>query len=192
MPKRLAVVLIDRFADWEHGFLTSATRDFFGGEVRFYTPGGETVTSEGGMRPLADGAIASLDVKDFDALAVIGSSQWDKDGAPDVSALLGAADRAGRVLGFICKGTLAAARAGLLDARAHTSNSLETLRAAPAYRGEAHYQRVPHAVRAGHVITAAGTSPRTFAFEVASALFPEQTRELGWMRAELGAERFDG
>ena len=38
--------------------------------------------------------------------------------------------------------------------------------------------------------TAAGTSPRSFAFEVASAPFPDRTKELGWMRQELGVERF--
>jgi putative intracellular protease/amidase len=191
MTKRLAVILIDRFADWEHGFLTAATQDFFGGRARFYTPRGLDVTSEGGMRPRPDGAIESLGVDDFDGLALIGSSQWDADTAPDVGALLRDADRAKRILGLICKGTLAGARAGLLDARPHTSNSLETLQKSPAYRGASSYQAVPHAVRAGHLITAAGTSPRSFAFDMASALFPDNTKELGWMRAELGAERFE-
>ena len=190
MSRHLAVLLIDRFADWEHGFLTAATQDFFGGRVRFYTPGAATMTSEGGMRPATDGAIESLRVGDFDGVAVIGSSQWDADAAPDISALLREADRAERVVGMICKGTLAGGRAGLLDGRPHTSNSLETLQKSPAYRGAPHYQTVPHAVRAGHVITAAGTAPRSFAFEMASALFPDRTKELGWMRAELGAERF--
>jgi putative intracellular protease/amidase len=190
MSKRLAVVLIDRFADWEHGFLTAATQDFFGGIVRFYSPGGGEVASEGGMRPRADGAIESLCVEDFDGLAVIGSSRWDATDAPDIGALLRDADRVGRIVGLICKGTLAGARAGLLDARPHTSNSLETLQASPAYRGASHYQGVPHAVRAGHIVTAAGTSPRSFAFEMATALFPDRTKELGWMREELAAERF--
>lgn len=190
MSKRLAVILIDRFADWEHGFLTAATQDFFGGRVRFYTPAGAEMTSEGGMRPRSDGAIESLRVDEFEGLAVIGSSGWDVDDAPDLTALLRDADRAQRIVGLICKGTFAGGRAGLLDARPHTSNSLETLQKSPAYRGAPHYQTVPHAVRAGHVITAAGTSPRSFAFEVASALFPDKTKELGWMRQELGVERF--
>jgi putative intracellular protease/amidase len=190
MSKRLAVLLIDRFADWEHGLLTAATQDFFNGRVRFYTPGGAEMTSEGGMRPRADGPIESLRVDDFDGLAVIGSSRWDLDDAPEISALLREADRAERIVGLICKGTFAGGRAGLLDARPHTSNSLETLQKSPVYRGASHYQTVPHAVRAGHVITAAGTSPRSFAFEMASALFPDKTEELGWMRQELGAERF--
>jgi putative intracellular protease/amidase len=190
MSARLAVVLIDRFADWEHGFLTAATQDFFGGTVRFYTPGGADVTSEGGMRPRPDGALSSLRADDFDGLAVIGSSQWSAGDAPELGHLLREADRAGRVLGFICKGTLAAARAGLLDDRPHTSNDLATLQTVPTYRGATRYEAVPHAVRSGHLVTAAGTSPRSFAFEVASALFPERTQELGWMRVELGAERF--
>jgi putative intracellular protease/amidase len=190
MAPTIAVILIDRFADWEHGFLTAPIRDFFNGTVRFYTPNGGAVTSEGGMRAEADAGFDALNPDIYDALAVIGSGLWMKDGAPDISALAQASDRAGRLTGFICGGTAAAARAGLLDTRAHTSNSLETLTAIPAYSGKAHYQDVPRAVRNGNLVTAAGFAPRSFAFEMLQALLPGETKNLGYYKDELTAERF--
>lgn len=190
MAKRLAVVLIEKFADWEHGFLTAALRDFFGGEVRFYTPGGATVTSEGGMRAAADGALESLAPDAFDALAVIGSGLWMKEGAPDIAPLVQAADEAGRLIGFICGATVAAARAGVLDARAHTSNDADTPKKAAAYQGDAHYRDVKHAVRDGNLITAPGFAPRSFAYEMLSALVPDQEKYLGFFKEELTAETF--
>lgn len=190
MPTRLAVILIEKFADWEHGFLTAAMRDFFGAEVRFYTPGGAGVTSEGGMRPTADGALEALTPDDFDGLAVIGSGAWMREGAPDISGLVRAADRAGRLIGFICGATVAAARAGLLDARPHTSNDSDTPKKAAAYQGATHYRDVPHAVRDGNLITAPGFAPRSFAYEMAAALVPNQEKYLGFFKQELQAEKF--
>src|ERR1041385_533532 len=40
---RLAIVLIDRWADWEPALLASGARDDFGDEVRFLSPGGQPV-----------------------------------------------------------------------------------------------------------------------------------------------------
>ena len=190
MTKRLAVILIEKFADWEHGFMTSALRDFFGGEVKFYTPGGTTVTSEGGMRAAADGAIEALTPDAFDALAVIGSGGWMGDAAPDISGIVQTADRAGRLIGFICGATVAAARAGLLDSRPHTSNDADTPKKATAYAGAAHYRDVPRAVRDGNLITAPGFAPRSFAYEMVSALVPDQEKYLGFFKQELTAEKF--
>ncbi|BCW90581.1 putative protease YdeA [Alphaproteobacteria bacterium SO-S41] len=190
MPTRLAVILIEKFADWEHGFLTSALRDFFGAEVRFYTPGGATVTSEGGMRAAADGAVETLTPDAFDGLAVIGSGVWMKDGAPDISALVQSADKAGRLLGFICGGTIAAARAGLLDNRPHTSNDADTPKKSSAYHGASHYRDVPHAVRDSNLITAPGFAPRSFAYEMVAALVPGEKKGLGFFKQELTAEKF--
>ncbi|MFO1236030.1 MAG: DJ-1/PfpI family protein [Alphaproteobacteria bacterium] len=190
MPVRLAVLLIDRFADWEHGWLTAPVRDFFRGQVTFHTPGGRTVASEGGMRALADGAIETLTPDDFDGLAVIGSSQWFGEDAPDIAALVRAADGAGRTLGFICGATLAAARAGLLDSRAHTSNEAATLAKAAAYRGADRYRDVRHAVRDGNLVTAGGFAARSFAYEMTAALYPDEAVNVGYLKAELTAESF--
>ena len=53
---------------------------------------------------------------------------------------------------------------GLLDDRRHTSNAREYL-AATGYRGSGLYRELP-AVSDGNVITAAGTAPVDFAYEI--------------------------
>jgi putative intracellular protease/amidase len=188
MTKRLAVILIDSFAEWEFGLLTSVARDYLGAEVTFHTPGGRTVTAEGGLRAEADGAIEDLNLANVDALVVVGSSHWSKGTAPDLNRLLQGVDESGRTLGFICQGTLAAARAGMLNERAHTSNNLETLKKAAVYRGSEHYVDTPRAVRDGNIITAPGSAPVTFAIEMLNALWPEKAGEIGAYHADLVRE----
>lgn len=189
MAKRLAVILIDKFADWEHGYLTSTLRDFLGGTVGFYTPMGADVTSEGGMVARSSGRIDDLSPSDFDALAVIGSSVWSTKDAPDIAKLVELADKSKKIVGFICQGTLAAARAGLLDERPHTSNDADTPKMVATYQGAAQYLETPRAVRDGNLITSAGSSPVTFAVEILVALHPEREKDIRWLESE-GAKEF--
>ena len=84
-----------------------------------------------------------------------------KPDAPDVSAPLRGARDAGRIVAGICDGTVALARAGLLDAVAHTSNSPENL-PPTGYRGAGRYRDQPGAVTDDRVITAPGTAPVSF------------------------------
>lgn len=188
MTKRLAVILIDKFADWEFGYLTSTVRDWLKGTVTFHTPAGNEVTSEGGLRAASDGAIEDLKATDFDALAVIGSGQWSKTGAPDISDLLISADKSHKVLGFICQGTLAAARAGLLDTRPHSSNDSDTPKMVPTYQGAAHYVDTPRALRSDNIVTASGLAPVTFAIEMLMAMYPDKEKELAGFRADCARE----
>jgi putative intracellular protease/amidase len=70
----------------------------------------------------------------------------------------------------ICGATFCLARAGLLDARRHTSNDLGYLKAvAPGYRGENLYQE-EGAVADGPLITASGLASLEFARETLRAL----------------------
>lgn len=189
MGKHLAFILIDDFADWEHARLSAAIRSYFAGQVSFHTPGGQAVTSMGGMKFAADHAIEDLRPEDYDALAVIGSAGWIEAGAPDISAVLRAADEAGKVVGAICAGTLAAARAGLMDHRRHTSNEPGFLEAkASGYGGGALYVDTPSAVRDGTLVTAGGMAPVTFATEMLSALYPGRADALLSFRDMCGRE----
>ena len=73
---------------------------------------------------------------------------------------------AGVPVAAICGATIAAARAGLLDDRAHTSNERDYLVThAPEYRGGRHYVDTL-AVRDRGVITASGAAPIEFAREI--------------------------
>lgn len=186
---RIVFVVIDPFADWEPAHLAAGARTDLGDEVRWASPGGRPVRSMGGLSVTVDGAVETLEPAQMEALVLVGSPTWETAGAPDLSALLRRTAEAGRVIGGICAGTLPLARAGLLDGRAHTSNSLEFLQDHVAgYRGAARYRDVPRAVADGGVVTAAGVAPASFAVAVLSLLHPAATAELEAFRALVARE----
>ncbi len=187
--KRCITLFNHGWADWESGFVLAALREYFGFSVRIATPGGAEATSIGGVRAAADLAFDAVDPADMDLLLVIGSARWIEAEDPAVTALLRRADAAGLPIGAICAGTLAAARAGLLEDRPHTSNALTFLRAkAPAYGGAAHYQDAPVAARGGNLVTAPGSAPASFAVAVLRLVAPEREADIAAYEAMLGAE----
>jgi putative intracellular protease/amidase len=126
---------------------------------------------------------------DLDAVAVVGSDNWVAKNPPDVAPLLDAVAARGGVVGGICAGTRALARAGLFKSAAHTSNGLGWIREnLPDYVDSANYRDVPHAVADGAIISAPGSAPGTFALEFMLALFPERQAQLAEMRAMFGRE----
>src|SRR5438552_3540360 len=144
---RLAIVLIDQFADWEPAFLAAAARSDLGDEVRWLSPGGHAVRSMGGLSARVDGDVEDFEPAHAEALAFIGSPLWQTDESPVLTPVIRLADKAGLIVGGICGATLALGRAGLLDERPHTSNSLAYLQQhAAGYRGAAHYRDVAQAV----------------------------------------------
>lgn len=120
---------------------------------------------------------------------MIGSDQWAQDGAPDISGLLASVAARNGVVGGICAGTLALARAGLFAAARHTSNDRAwLLDKVPDYAGAAHYQDVPHAVADKAIVSAPGSAPGTFAHRFLLALFPGQEAQLSEMRSMFAKE----
>lgn len=190
--KKLGVLFIPHFADWEYGLLAASAVEWFGARAVSLTPDGEPVTSIAGFRLTPERPAAADVNEDLDAIAVIGSDRWAEAGAPDVAPLLAAVAARGGVVGGICGGTLALARAGLFESAAHTSNGRDWIaRHLPGYAGAAHYRDVPHAVADGRVVSAPGSAPGTFAVEFLAALFPERRGEIGEMRALFGREHAD-
>ncbi len=95
----------------------------------------------------------------------------------------------GGVVGGICAGTLALARAGLFRDRAHTSNGRNwILEHLPDYAGAEHYRDVPHAVADRRLVSAPGSAPGTFALAFLDALYPEQKEEVAALRRFLTSE----
>jgi putative intracellular protease/amidase len=187
--KQIAVILNHGFADWEAAFLTSTAREMFGCEIGHFTPGGGEVVSIGQLRAKGDGDIAALKPDWYDALIVVGSERWADPEPLDISKPLREAEAAGKVVGAICAGTLAAARAGLLDGRTHTSNEAAWLdHVLPSYPGREHYRPSNRAVRYGNLITAPGSAPASFALAVLEALFPDRLDELAQVAAMFNSE----
>lgn len=154
-------ILTPGYADWETALLNAAARSYYGINTLFATPDGAEVVSSGGLKVTPNMAVADINVDEIDALLVNGGTIWSTPSAPDISDVLRKAHAAGKTVGGICDGTLALARAGLLDAVAHTSNGPESL-PDTGYKGVEHYRDQPQAVLAGKIVTAPGTAPVSF------------------------------
>jgi putative intracellular protease/amidase len=165
----IVTILTEGFADWETALLNAVAHSFYKVETKFATPRGKAVTSSGGMTVTPELAMEVLDVADYDAIIVCGGAAWQSAGAPDMAPLLNAAKAEGKLIGLICDGTVAGARAGLLDDIRHTSNG-EGYLDATGYKGKALYRDTAAAVTDGKVVTAAGTSPVSFMAAVMDGL----------------------
>lgn len=167
--KRSITILTEGFADWETALINSTARGYYGFDTRFASPDGAPVTSFGGMKVTPHLAIDAIELDGLDLLIVCGGTIWQTDRAPDIGALLAAAHDRNIVVAGICDGTVALARAGVLDHVRHTSNSAQNL-SQLNYGGAAHYQDVPYAVADQGVVTAPGTAPVSFTAEILRAM----------------------
>jgi putative intracellular protease/amidase len=186
---QIGFVFIQGFADWEFGHLAGALPEWFADRAEALTPDGGPVVSMGGFALAGARGLSPDENSDLDAVAVIGSDGWAAESPPDVAPLLTAVAERGGVVGGICAGTLALARAGLFAERAHTSNGREWIqKLVPGYAGAMHYRDVPHAVADRRVISAPGSAPATFALAFLAALYPDKTHELDQLRTFMACE----
>lgn len=187
--KTIGFVFIEKFADWEFGLLSASAVEWFGARTLALTPRGMPVVSIGGFRLAGERGQSAAENADLDAVAVIGSENWFGESPPDVTDLLASVKSRGGVVGGICAGTLALARAGLFEGRRHTSNGRQwILEKEPGYRGAEFYQDSPRAVAHGNIISAPGSAPSTFAAAFLEALYPDQTETLAEMRKVFSSE----
>jgi putative intracellular protease/amidase len=167
MTPAVHVLVFDGFADWEPAFALAELRRSGGLEV--VTVGFTTapVRSMGGLLVTPDRTLSGLDPADVRLLIVPGGDMWEGEyPSADLGAVLGTLSQAGVAIAAICAGTLAVARAGLLDDRAHTSNERGYIdRMVPAYGGSNRYVD-ELAVRDRGLITASGLGPTEFAREI--------------------------
>jgi putative intracellular protease/amidase len=187
--RTIGFIFIQGFADWEYGMLSGSAVDWFGARAVALGPGDDELVSISGFRLRPERSLDPHENQDLDAVAVVGSDGWAMPGAPDPSPLLKAVATRGGVVGGICAGTLALARAGLFADARHTSNGRDwILRHEPGYVGSVNYQDVPHAVADGRIVSAPGTAPGTFAVEFLGALHPDRPDELAEMRRLFARE----
>lgn len=165
----LVTILTPGYADWETALLNAGAREYYHIDTRFATPGGEPVTSAGGLRIVPNLAVEDIEIDRVDAIVVNGGTIWSSPDSPDLSQLLRDAHAAGKTVGGICDGVVALARAGLLDHVRHTANGPESL-PPTGYAGAAHYDGSSRAVLDRNIVTAPGTAPVSFMGAVLEAL----------------------
>jgi putative intracellular protease/amidase len=190
--KTIGLIFIEGYADWEFGLLSASVGEWFPGRVVALSPGARPVRSIGRLMLTPERSTDAESNGDLDAVAVIGSDGWAGPDAPDVGPLLKSVAQRNGVVGGICAGTLALARAGLFAQVAHTSNGRDWISGlVPDYAGNERYSDVPHAVADGRIISAPGSAPGTFATEFLRMLHPEKADAVAEMKAMFGREYAD-
>ncbi|HEX5830296.1 MAG TPA: DJ-1/PfpI family protein [Gemmatimonadaceae bacterium] len=185
--------VFDGLADWETGHATAHIntpeyqREPGRYQVRTVGEAIRPVTSTGGLTITPDLALADLAPARSAMLILPGGASWDTDPDARAAAVAAAGEllAAGVPVAAICGATAGLARAGLLDDRAHTSNTREYL-AATGYGGAAHYRDVP-AVTDRDVITAPGTAPVDFARHIFARLALYEPEVLAMWAGLFGA-----
>jgi putative intracellular protease/amidase len=178
------VYVFDTLADWEIGFITAElnTGRFFhrkGVSAPVITVGMDLrpVRTMGGLAVKPEIKITDIVPETGDVLILPGGDSWMNPGhGPVIDAVEDCLGN-GVVVGAICGATLALAERGLLNSRRHTSNDPEFLKAfCPHYAGESFYVSAP-AVADDTLITASGTAPLEFAYEILkrAEVFSEET-----------------
>jgi putative intracellular protease/amidase len=166
------LVVYDTLADWETGHLLAELRTgrFTGTPFAVVTVAEtlDPVTTMGGVRIVPDLPLDRFAPERGDVLILPGADFWDAGGGQAWAAAAARCLEAGIPVAAICGATAGLARAGLLDARRHTSAAPEYL-AATGYAGGARYVD-ERAVVDGDLITAGPQSPVQFARAVLERL----------------------
>lgn len=181
----ITVVLTEGYSDWEIAPLCGAGRVFYGAQFRFVSPTGGPLKSAAGL-PIAE--TAKFEAPDNGVVVVCGGPAFEADDGVNIGQTLRQARESGCIIAGICGGTIALARAGMLDDVSHTSNGPDYLGTyVESYSGTGRYVDEPRAVRDKDIITAPAPAPASFAREVlvAAGLDPQKAEELKNM---FGAE----
>jgi putative intracellular protease/amidase len=177
------------WADWEAGSVLPLLRRYLGVQIEIATPDGEPQTSIGGVLAAADYKFSDPVLSDADVFLLIGSDAWVEFKDEAVFGLLRQAVADGKIVGAICAGTVAAARARLFEGRAHTSNGQDWLLEQEAgYAGADGYVDTPKAVTTGKIVSAPGTAPITFAAAIGRLIAPESEEMLAGYEAMCAKE----
>lgn len=168
--KTIHLFVFDTLSDWESGFAIAGINNpqfqRARGEYRIRTVsvGAKPVTTVGGLRIQADGALEALVPSESAMLILPGGARWDEGQNMEAIDHARSFLTAGVPVAAICGATAGLARGGLLDDRKHTSNAREYL-AQTGYAGAHLYQDEP-AVRDGNLITASAMAPLEFAHAI--------------------------
>lgn len=170
--KKVLLVLLDEYSDWEGAFLSTALHNGIvpGGEVKYkvhaIAPTLNAVRSIGGFRTSPDYSFENVP-KEYEALILVGGNRWDSPEAELVVPLVQKALDSGKLVGAICGGASFLCAHGFLNHVKHTGNGLEELQqwGGERYINEAGYVNA-QAVSDGNVVTANGLAYLEFTREV--------------------------
>jgi putative intracellular protease/amidase len=161
------VLVFEGFADWEPAHALAELRR--SGQRSVVAVGFDSapVTSMGGLRVVPDRQLREVRPSDVEIFIIPGGDLWEsRYPEAELNAVLTDLVATNTPVAAICGGTLAVARAGLLDDRRHTSNMPGYIAEyVPRYAGVALYQAVPAVTDRG-LITASGLAPIEFAREI--------------------------
>jgi putative intracellular protease/amidase len=160
-------LVFDGFADWEPAYALAEVRRSGGLQVTTVGFTASPVSSMGGLRVLPDRTLGQIEPKEVRLFLLPGGDLWEGSYPKEpLEELLHVLEQLQIPIAGICGATLALARAGLLDDRAHTSNAPDYVTGmVPEYRGAERYVDAL-AVRDRHLITASGLGPTEFAREI--------------------------
>ena len=161
------VLVFNGFADWEPAHALAELRRSGNRSVVAVGFDLEPVASLGGLRVTPDRALSDIRPSEMELLILPGGDFWESSyPQTELNGVLTEAIAANVPVAAICAGTLAVARAGLLNDRRHTSNMPDYIAEhVPEYSGDALYEAVPAVTDRG-VITASGLAPVEFAREI--------------------------
>ncbi len=183
---KVAIILTQGFADWEYALIAGLGGPFYGLDIQFFTPETGEIRSQGGLTCIVSKNVNAIPDWSPKVIAVIGGMIWESEDAPNINKLLQDHHASGGSVAGICGGTLALARAGLLNENAHTSNGLDFLsKNAKTYEGAKYFQQSTAAVSKNNIITAAGTAPVSFTGKIfeSAGLDPDTVSQLKEMMA---------
>lgn len=168
--KTVVIVILDKFADWEAAYISSALAKEVGEghRVVYASTDLEPKTSIGGLRALPQVTLAQAP---RDALGVIfigAEGSWRQEQKEAEQLARQFADN-GKVVAAICDAARWLAGTGLINHAKHTANSLSELQELPNYTHAAGFV-YEDAVRDGQFVTANGNAPVAFAGQVLRTL----------------------
>ena len=165
--RAVQVLIFEGFADWEPAHALAELRRWGKRSVVAVGFGLEPVTSMGGLRVVPNRALNVIRASEIEIFIIPGGDMWESAHSQvELNRVLTDLIAAGIPIAAICAGTLAVARAGLLNDRRHTSNTPSYIaKYSPEYSGGPLYEAVP-AVNDRGVITASGLAPIEFAREI--------------------------
>ncbi len=198
MEVKVYLYVLDALADWEIGYITAELHSgrFLRKDaaVSLLRTGKSLsgVVSMGGVPLVPQVPLGEVSFSGDDVLVLPGGDGWMTESHDELVSLLPDLASRGTLLAGICAGTVPLARAGLLNARKHTSVAREFLEAVcPEYSGGTLYADAS-AVRDGRLITATGVAPLEFSRELFAemAVMKPETLENWYLLHKTGETRY--